>query len=167
MSIDSVTVRAAEPRDVPLILGFIRRKAAFDGVPGSVEATEQLLNEHLFCRHPAVHVALGAFDGRVVGFASYFLTFSSFLGRPGIWLDDLFVEDLHRNKGVGAALLTHLATLADAKGYGRIEWITATDNAKGLAFYQRIGAQIHEGVRLLRLESRELSRVAREGPPDE
>jgi GNAT superfamily N-acetyltransferase len=102
----------------------------------------------------------------VVGFATYFLTFSSFLGRPGIWLDDLFVEDLYRNKGVGAALLTHLATFADAKGYGRIEWITATDNAKGLAFYQRIGAQIHEGVRLLRLESREVSCLAREGPPD-
>ena len=161
MSTHDVAIREAEPRDLPLIVDFIRRKAAFDGLPDSVEATEPLLQEHLFGQHPAAYVVLGELDGRVVGFASYFLTFSSFLGRCGIWLDDLFVEDSARGKGVGAALLTYLAVLAETRDYGRIEWVTATDNLKGLAFYQRNGAQIHVGLRLLRLEAREVSRLAR------
>ncbi len=156
----NVGIREAEPRDLPLILDFIRRKAAFDGFPESVEATERLLQEHLFGPHPVAYVALGELDGSVVGFASYFLTFSSFLGRPGIWLDDLFVEDSARGNGVGTALLTWLAELAEGQGYGRIEWLTATDNLKGLAFYRRTGAQIHEAVRLLRLNAPELSLLA-------
>jgi GNAT superfamily N-acetyltransferase len=166
LSHHNVAIRDAEIRDLPLILEFIRMKASFDGVPDSVEATEHLLRENLFSQRPLAFVALGELDGCVVGFASYFLTFSSFIGRPGIWLDDLFVEDSARGKGVGAALLTHLALLADARGYRRIEWLTATDNAQGLAFYARNGARVHEDVRLLRLESAEVSRLVSEAPID-
>jgi GNAT superfamily N-acetyltransferase len=158
-----VIIREATPRDLPLILEFIRKKAVFDRALETVEATEQVLEQHLFSKHPTAYVVFGELDGRVVGFASYFITFSSFLGRPGIWLDDLFVDPDARGHGVGGALLTYLAALADAKGYGRIEWLTETDNATALAFYRRNGAHVHESVRLLRLDPPEVSRLARGG----
>jgi GNAT superfamily N-acetyltransferase len=158
-----IAVRSATPADVAVILGFIKRKAAFDGVPDWVEATEDALREALFGSHPTTHVLLGELDGRVAGFAIYFLTFSSFLARSGIWLDDLYVDEGDRGSGVGSALLTRLAAIAAERGYGRLEWVTATDNTKGLAFYRRNGAEIQEKVRLLRLGRKELSRLAREG----
>jgi GNAT superfamily N-acetyltransferase len=86
-----------------------------------------------------------------------------FLARPGIWLDDLFVDEDARENGVGAALLTELARVADRNGFARIEWVTAVDNAKGLAFYRRNGAQVHDTVRVLRLGRAELSHLARAG----
>ena len=87
-------------------------------------------------------------DGKPVGFAIYFLTFSSFLARPGIWLDDLYVDENARGLGAGKALLAHLAKLADERGYGRVEWVTAANNEKGLAFYRRNGARVQEVVRV-------------------
>jgi GNAT superfamily N-acetyltransferase len=152
VSTTGATIRPAEPHDLPLVLELVLKKAAFDGVPDSVQATERLLHEHLFGSAPAAHVLLGELDGRVAGFASYYLTFSTFLGRPGIWLDDLFVEETVRGHGVGAALLAHLVAMADARGMGRIEWLVATGNTRGLAFYQRHDARVHEEVPLLRLE---------------
>ena len=158
-----VAVREAEPRDVPRILDLIRKKAAFDGVPDRVEATEDALHNHLFGDRPSAHVILGELGGRVVGFALFFLTFSSFLARPGIWLDDLYVDEDVRGNGVGAALLTHLARIAKSKGHGRIEWVTAADNSKGLNFYRRSGAEIQERVRVLRLGRAEFCRLAEQG----
>ena len=163
MRSEAITIRDALPEDMSLLLTFIRKKAAFDGVPDWVEATEHLLREQLFSERPAAFVTFGELGGKPVGFAIYFLTFSSFLGRPGIWLDDLYVDEAYRGRGVGAALLTHLAKVAEAKGYARIEWVTAVDNEKGLAFYHRNGAALQNRVRLLRLGEEELTHLARAG----
>ncbi|MBA3832200.1 MAG: GNAT family N-acetyltransferase [Chthoniobacterales bacterium] len=159
----NITIREAVPQDVALILGFIRKKAAFDGVPHWVEATEEKLQSELFSQHPKAFVLFAEVSGQVVGFAIYFLTFSSFMARPGIWLDDLFVDESARGQGAGKALLAHLAGLADERGYGRVEWVTAAGNANGLAFYQRNGARVQDGVRVLRLDRPAISHLAQNG----
>jgi len=159
----NLTIRDATPQDVGLILGFIRKKAAFDGVPDWVEATEEKLHRELFGENPNAFVLFSELDGNVVGFAIYYLTFSSFKARPGIWLDDLFVDDGARGQGAGKALLAHLAKIAHERSYGSIDWVTATDNAKGLMFYQRNGARVQEVVRVLRLDRVAISRLAEHG----
>ena len=159
----AVAIREATKLDSALILSFIRKKAAFDGVPSWVEATEEKLTAELFGSRPSAFVLFAEIDGQVVGAAIYFLTFSSFLARAGIWLDDLFVDETARGQGAGKALLTHLAKLADERGYGRIEWVTAKDNAKGLAFYQHNGAKIQEVVRVLRMDRPAISKLAKHG----
>lgn len=163
MPYSRVTVREAQVQDVPVILNLIRKKAMFDRVLDEVEATEETLRDYLFGDRPSAHVLLGELGGRVVGFALYFLTFSSFLARPGIWLDDLYVNKEARGNGVGAALLTHLARIAKGNGYGRIEWVTAIDNLKGLKFYSRNGAEVQEQVRVLRLSRAEVAQLAEHG----
>jgi len=159
----NITIREAVPQDVGLILSFIRKKAAFDEVPDWVEATEEKLQSELFGPQPRAFVLFAEASGQVVGFAIYFLTFSSFMARPGIWLDDLFVDESARGQGAGKALLAHLAKLADERGYGRVEWVTAAHNAKGLAFYQRNGARVQDVVRVLRLDRPAISRLAHNG----
>jgi GNAT superfamily N-acetyltransferase len=160
----TIKIREATRQDASLILDFIRKKATFDGVPHLVEATEEQLATELFELRPVAFVLFAEIDGRVVGFAIYFLTFSSFLARPGIWLDDLFVEESSRGQGAGKALLSHLGKLADQREYGRIEWVTAAHNAKGLAFYQRNGARVQDTVRVLRLDRTGISQLAHHGP---
>jgi GNAT superfamily N-acetyltransferase len=155
-----VTIRQAEPGDVPLVLRFIRDKAAFDGVPDWVRATEADLHTHLFGPNPSAYVAFGLLDQRVVGFAIYYFTFSSFLGLRGVWLDDLFVQPDARGRGVGKSLLAHLAKVAEANDCGRLEWVTAISNDKGLAFYRQNGAQVQERVRVLRINQQDLSLLA-------
>jgi len=158
-----ITIREAVPQDVGLILSFIRKKAAFDEMPHSVEATEKKLQSELFGPQPRAFVLFAEVSGQVVGFAIYFLTFSSFMARPGIWLDDLFVDESARGQGAGKVLLAHLAKLAEKRGYGRVEWVTAAHNAKGLAFYQRNGALVQDVVRVLRLDRPAISHLAHDG----
>jgi GNAT superfamily N-acetyltransferase len=159
----TVNVREARREDVALILSFIRKKAAFDGVPDWVEATEEKLASELFGSKPVAFVLFAEIEGKAVGFAIYFLTFSSFLSRPGIWLDDLYVDESARGRGAGKALLSHLAKIADERGYGRIEWVTADNNAKGLAFYRSKGARVQETVRVLRLDRKAIFELAGRG----
>lgn len=159
----AVNVRETRREDVALILDFIRKKAAFDGVPDWVEATEAKLASELFGPKPMAFVLFAESEGKAVGFAIYFLTFSSFLARPGIWLDDLFVDESERGHGAGKALLAHLAKIADERGYGRIEWVTAADNAKGLAFYRSKGARVQEAVRVLRLDRKAIADLSGKG----
>lgn len=161
--VPEIKIREATRQDAALILHFIRRKAEFDGLLQEVEATEEGLLAELFGPRPAAFVLFAEVEGQVTGYALYFLTFSSFLARPGLWLDDLFVVESSRGQGVGRALLTHLARLAEQRGYGRIEWVTAADNAKGLAFYQRNGARLQDTVRVLRLDGDAISRLAQQG----
>jgi GNAT superfamily N-acetyltransferase len=159
----NITIREATPQDVGIILGFIRKKAAFDGVPHWVEATEEVLHRELFGQQPKAFVLFAEVGGQVIGFAIYFLTFSSFIARPGIWLDDLYVDESARGQGIGKAMLAHLAKLADERGYGRVEWVTAASNANGLAFYQRNGAKVQDRIRVLRLDRTAISNLAQNG----
>ncbi len=158
------TVRETNRHDVPMILGFIRKKATFDGALHRVEATEERLGEELFGPRPVAFVLFVEVNGEVVGFALYYLTFSSFLARPGIWLDDLYVDESARGQGAGRALLTYLGHLAKQRGYGRVEWVTGVSNEKGLAFYQRNGAQVQERVRVLRLDRNGMEQLTRLAP---
>jgi GNAT superfamily N-acetyltransferase len=148
------------PEDIPLLLDLIRQKSLFDGCPGSVEATPERLSDALFAENPMAGILLAEVENKVVGFASYFQTFSTFLARPGIWLDDLFVLEGVRNRGIGKALLAYLARKVQAMDGGRLEWTAAHSNNRGLAFYHSHGARVQEEVHLLRLNREQIDRLA-------
>jgi GNAT superfamily N-acetyltransferase len=158
-----IAVRIATAADIPMILGFIRKKAEFDKVPHRVEADEGKLREELFGEHPAAFVIFAEYRGEPIGFALYFLTFSSFICRKGIWLDDLYVDEVHRGRGAGRALLYYLARLASDCGYGVIEWTAGVSNEKGLKFYAENGAILRESVRILRLDRARIAVLAEKG----
>ena len=160
MNATTLTIRDACVDDLSVILEFIHKKAVFDGVPQAVQASAEKLRETLFTDPPLAYVSLAEVGGRVVAFASYFFTFSTFLARPSIWLDDLYVDADQRSQGVGRALLLFLARLARSKGCGRIEWTAAASNERGLVFYRKHGASIREGTRLCRLDATAIDRLA-------
>ena len=135
------TLRAATPADLSAILGCIRALAEYERLLQECVATEDMLREHLFGDRPVVEVVL-AMDGDVAaGFALWFPSFSTFLARPGIYLEDLFVYPAHRGAGLGRRLLTHLASIAVARGYGRVEWSVLDWNESAMQFYRSLGAE--------------------------
>ena len=135
-----LVIRNAAPADVPLVLAFIRELAEYERLAHEVVATEALLDAWLFSSRPAAEVVLAELDGEAVGFALFFTTFSTFLGRPGIWLEDLYVRPAVRSRGVGRTLLAHLAQLTVDRGYGRLEWAVLDWNEPAIGFYRRLGA---------------------------
>ena len=137
----SIHIVPAKPDQVPLILSFIRKLADYEGLTSEVVADEQLLSKYLFGARAAAEVVFAYLDGRAVGFALFFTSFSTFVGRPGIYLEDLFVDVEVRGKGVGKALLRHLAALAVERGYGRVEWAVLDWNQPSIEFYRSLGAQ--------------------------
>jgi GNAT superfamily N-acetyltransferase len=155
-----IQIRLATADDIPLMLDFIHQKAEFDGCPNSVEATPDRLIQTLFGESPLAYVLFTEVDGCPIGFASYFYTYSTFLARPGIWLDDLYIQPAFRGCGVGTALINHLAAIAQAQQCGRIEWTVDIENANGIQFYQKQGAQIKQDVRLCRLDQKAIAHLA-------
>ena len=134
-----VTIRHAERSDVPVILHFIRELAAYENMLDEVVADEALLEEWIFDKQKA-EVLLAVVDGREVGFALFFHNFSTFLGRAGIYLEDLFVLPEYRGKGYGKLLLKRLARLALQRGCGRLEWACLDWNTPSRKFYDSLGA---------------------------
>ena len=132
---------SAGPGDVPLIVDFIRKLAEYEKLSHEVVADESLIRQALFGERPAAEVVLAFLDGAPVGFALFFMNFSTFLGRPGIYLEDLFVEPEARRRGVGKALLKHLASLAVARGCARLEWAVLDWNTPSIDFYKSLGAR--------------------------
>lgn len=137
---DRLAIRDAEPRDVGVIVAFIRELAEFEKLSDEVIVEEQHLTDALFGPHPVVEVVLAEIDAMPVAFALFFRTFSTFLGRPGLYLEDLYVKPDYRGRGVGKSLLAHLAQLARARGYARIEWAVLNWNQAAIEFYERMGA---------------------------
>lgn len=135
-----VTIRHAERSDVPVILHFIRELAAYENMLDEVVADEALLEEWIFDKQKA-EVLLAVVDGREVGFALFFHNFSTFLGRAGIYLEDLFVLPEYRGYGCGTALLTQLAAIAVERGCGRLEWSCLDWNEPSIGFYLSLGAK--------------------------
>jgi GNAT superfamily N-acetyltransferase len=135
-----MTLRAATLEDVPQILAFIRALADYERLLDEVVATEDGLRRALFGPRPYAEVVLAEEAGTPVGFALFFHTFSTFVGLPGIYLEDLFVVPEARGRGVGRALLTYLARLAGERGCGRVEWAVLDWNAPAIGFYQSLGA---------------------------
>jgi len=135
-------IRTAVPADVPMIRTLIAELAAYEREPHAAKATEQQLHDVLFGEHPAVYALMAEDDatGEVVGFAVYFLNFSTWTGTHGIYLEDLFVRPTARGGGHGTALLRELARIAHERGYSRVEWVVLDWNEPSIAFYKSLGA---------------------------
>lgn len=144
-------IRSAAVADVPLILGFIRDLAVYERLAHEVVATEAALQSTLFGSPPAAHVIIAEVGGAPAGFALYFFNYSTFLARPGLYLEDLFVKPEFRGAGTGKALLLHLAKIANARGCGRMEWSVLDWNEPAKGFYKKLGAVPLDDWRVMRL----------------
>jgi GNAT superfamily N-acetyltransferase len=159
----SPTIRAATPDDVPLILAFIRELAAYEKLAHEVVATEEGLAATLFGPQPRAEVVIAEVDGVAAGFALFFHNYSTFLGRPGIFLEDLFVRRDARARGAGRALLARLAALAEERGCGRLEWAVLDWNENATGFYGKLGATPMSDWTVYRLAGEALENLAGEG----
>jgi GNAT superfamily N-acetyltransferase len=141
MPLRSPEIAPATEADVPLILALIRGIADYEELSHEVVVTEALVREHLFGPKPAAEVLIARMDDRPVGFALYFTNFSTFLGKPGIYLEDLFVLPDCRGQGIGKALLTQVARIAAERKCGRLEWSVLDWNESAIQFYKSLGAK--------------------------
>ena len=155
-------IRAAEPADVPVIAHLIRELARFEKLENEVVLTEELLRAGLFGPRPYAEAVIAEEESQPIGFALFFHTFSTFLARPGLYLEDLFVLADHRGRGVGRALLAHLAHLAVERGCGRLEWAVLSWNQEAIRFYERLGAKANSEWTVYRLAGEALSALGRE-----
>lgn len=151
--------RSAERRDVPLILRYIRELARYEKLEEEVVATEEILEEWLFDKEKA-EVIFAVVEGKEVGFALFFHNFSTFLGRAGIYLEDLYVEPAHRGQGIGTALLRELARIAVARGCGRLEWWCLDWNTPSIEFYRSLGAEAMDDWTVYRISGETLGKLA-------
>jgi len=153
-------IRAARLADVPIILELIRDLATYERAPNEVTATEEQLVDVLFGEKPVAEVLL-AFEGKSpVGFAVFFHNFSTWLGRPGLYLEDLFVKPEARGKGYGRALLVELAKIASDRGCGRMEWAVLDWNEPAIKFYRSLGAKPMEEWTVFRLTHDGIAKLA-------
>jgi GNAT superfamily N-acetyltransferase len=155
------TLRAARPDDAAAIVGLITELAEFEQLAHLVEVTPQALAQQLFGPRPAAEAVVAEQDGTVVGFALFFTNFSTFLGRPGLYLEDLYVQPAQRGTGLGRALLEHLGRLAVKRGCGRFEWSVLDWNANAIRFYEKMGASVMPDWRICRITGDALQRFAR------
>ena len=139
-TVENLRIIPAQPEHLPLILHFIRKLAEYEKLSHEVAADENLLKRSLFGEHPAAEVLLAYVGERAVGFAVFFTNFSTFAGRPGLYLEDLFVDSDMRGRGIGKALLKHLAQLAVSRKCARLEWAVLDWNAPSIEFYKSLGA---------------------------
>ncbi len=145
------TLRAATPADLPIIVSLIRELAAFERLEHLVVTTPETLRPHLFGERPVAEALVGEVDGAVVAFALFFTNFSTFLGQPGLYLEDLYVQPAYRGSGLGKALLKHLGALALARGCGRFEWSVLDWNENAIRFYEKMGALVLPEWRICRV----------------
>jgi GNAT superfamily N-acetyltransferase len=161
MKRENFAIRPATVADVPLILELIRALATYERAPNEVTATEKGLTEVLFGEKPAAEVLLAFENESAVGFAVFFHNFSTWLGRPGLYLEDLFVRPQDRGKGYGRALLIELAKIARDRGCGRMEWAVLDWNEPAIEFYRKLGAKpMHEWT-VFRLTRDEIAKLAK------
>jgi GNAT superfamily N-acetyltransferase len=153
-------IRPATAADVPLILEFIRDLAVYEKLLHEVETTEERLHATLFGPRPAAECLLAFSAGAPAGFAIYFTNYSTFLAKPGLYLEDLFVRPAFRGQGIGKALLLHLAKLANARGCGRMEWSVLDWNQPAIEFYEAVGARRMKEWQICRLTGAALEQYA-------
>lgn len=158
---DNLIIKPATESDVPVIYEFIKGLADYERMANEVRATEESVRANLFGARPYAEVLLARFDGRPVGFALFFHNFSTFVGKPGLYLEDLFVLPEYRGRGIGKALLVSLAKLAVERNCGRFEWNVLDWNAPAIEFYKSLGAVGMDAWRLYRLSGEALTNLAR------
>lgn len=156
----ALELRPGRPEDVALVLKLIHELAEYERLSHEVSATEEMLRESLFGKHPAAEVVLAFSRGEPAGLALFFQNFSTFLGLPGLYLEDLFIRPAFRRQGIGRALLQHLAGIAVARGYGRFEWSVLDWNTPAAEFYRSLGAQPMSDWTVFRLTGDGLKRLA-------
>ena len=155
------TLRPAAPADLTAIVGLIRELADFEHLSHLVVVTPESLQPHLFGDKPAAEAVVAEVQGRVVAFALFFTNFSTFLGRPGLYLEDLYVQPAHRGAGLGKALLQHLGALAVERGCGRFEWSVLDWNENAIRFYEKMGATVMPDWRICRVTGEALAGFGR------
>jgi GNAT superfamily N-acetyltransferase len=156
----SLHLRPATRSDLATILQLIQDLAVYEKLRDECVCTGDLLEQHLFGEHPKAEVVMAEWNDEIAGFALFFHTFSTFLGKPGIYLEDLFVKPEHRGKGAGKALLVHLARLASLRGCGRVEWSVLDWNEPSIGFYESLGAKRIGDWSKFRLTGSELEALA-------
>lgn len=159
-------IRAAKVGDVPAILGLIRELAAYEKLSDACVATESMLQEHLFGDDPVVEALVAEVEGRVVGYAIYFRTFSTFLARPGLYLEDIYIQPEHRRRGLGKAMLVEVCRSAKQRGYGRVEWAVLKWNRPSIEFYRSLGAVAMDEWETYRLTGEALESGSDDAWPD-
>ena len=162
------TLRPATPADCPAIVGLIRELAVFEQLEHLVVVTPDSLQTHLFGPRPVAEAVVaevpGAAGPEVVAFALFFTNFSTFLGQPGLYLEDLYVRPAHRGSGLGKALLQHLGALAVQRGCGRFEWSVLDWNENAIRFYEKMGATVMPDWRICRVTGPALQAFSRPSP---
>jgi len=159
----SILLRPAEPRDLSAVVGLITELAEFEKLSHQVAVTPEALAPHLFGERPVAECVVAERAGEVVGFALFFTNFSTFLAKPGLYLEDLYVKASERGRGVGTQLLVHLARLAVERGYGRFEWSVLDWNENAIAFYRKMGATVMPDWRVCRVTDDALGVLATHG----
>lgn len=154
-------IKPATIDDVSLILSFIKQLAEYEKLLHEVVATEEMLAETLFGEHPNAEVIFGYLDNEPVSFALFFHNFSTFLGRPGLYLEDLFVTPTARGHGIGQKMLAYLAHLAKSRDCGRLEWWVLDWNESAIKFYQKLGAKPMDDWTVYRVSGDELDALAK------
>jgi GNAT superfamily N-acetyltransferase len=153
-------VRGATREDMALVLDLIRELAGYEKLSHEVVATEDSLSEWLFGDRPVAEVLVAEHGGEAAGFALFFHNFSTFLGKPGIYLEDLYVRPRFRRSGIGKSMLAHLARLARERGCGRLEWSVLDWNEPSIRFYESLGAVAMDGWTVHRMAGEALERLA-------
>jgi len=153
-------LRAAEPRDVPAIVGLVTELAEFEHLSHLLQLTPERLQEHLFGQRPVVEALVAEVGGVVVGYALFFTNYSTFLALPGLYLEDLYVQPAHRGTGIGKAMLHRLAGLAQQRGYGRFEWTVLDWNENAIQFYKKMGAEVMREWQICRVTGAALQTLA-------
>jgi len=157
-----LNIRPATPADAPVIASLVRELAEYEKLLPEAKATPADFQRELESTNPVIHVLVAELDGTPVGFALYFFNFSTFVGRPGLYLEDLFVRPAERSRGIGRELLRALARIARARGCGRMEWAVLDWNEPALRFYRSLGArQMNEWI-VHRLTPAEIDKLAAE-----
>jgi len=155
-----IGIRPAVPGDIPLVLKFIQELAEYEKLSHEVTATEDQLRSTLFGARPVAEVVIASHDDAPVGFAVFFATYSTFLGKPGLYLEDLFVRPAARGNGIGRALVEYLARLTIERGWGRLEWRVLDWNEPSIAFYRKLGAEPLDDWTVFRVTGDSLRRLA-------
>jgi GNAT superfamily N-acetyltransferase len=153
-------IRPATAADVAIILSFVRQLAEYEKLSHEVVATEELLRESLFGARKTAEVAIGYFEGKPVGFVLFFHNYSTFLAKPGLYVEDLFVDEAYRRRGFGRALLLYAARLAGERQCGRLEWAVLDWNEPAINFYKNLGAVAMDEWTVFRVTGASLTKLA-------